>query len=80
MSGNTNITKEFMENIISKLGNIKSSDLFKEDRIAKSNNQRYIEDQNKKIPHDYKWMGRDMKPTPRPKQNNLNSNVRDRSH
>lgn len=40
LSGNTNVTKEFLDVIMKKLGNIKSSDLFKEDRIIKSNNQR----------------------------------------
>jgi len=80
----SNVSKEFLDDIMKKLNDIKTTDLLNQDRIAKKNKERYIKDYeqkigNHKIPSEYKWNGKDSKPINRPRQTN-SVNGRDQSH
>lgn len=81
--GHNNVTKEFLDDIMKKLNDVKTADLLKQDRIAQKNKESYIKDYQQKLGknkiNDYKWNGKDTKPNPRPKQTNT-VNGRDQSN
>lgn len=78
-----NVSKEFLDDIMKKLNDVKTADLLKQDRIAQKNKESYIKDYQQKLGknkiNDYKWNGKDTKPIPRPKQTNT-VNGRDQSN